>query len=183
MSSDEEIIAAAIDFVKAELSGNDASHDWQHIERVWTLAKRIHKDEGGEADGTVVQIGALLHDIREKKYGYSENAGAEAAVEFLTAKSFAPERIDKVVHVIKNISYRSEITGNTTRSPELDIVQDADRLDAVGAIGIARCFSYGGFKKRPLYTSSICMTEADADQHVRTHLNDILTGHFRVYSS
>lgn len=141
-------------FVQKTLINAEGGHDWFHIERVYNNATLIAKDE--EADDFVVCLGALLHDIADYKFhGGDESIGPEKARNFLTTQDVDPEVINHVVNIIKNISFKGGNTEQTFTSPELDIVQDADRLDAIGAIGIARTFNYGGYKGRALYDPEI----------------------------
>lgn len=155
MAKDQQIlINACIEFVKMELNDSEKGHDWWHIERVWNTAKLIAKSE--PADQLVVELGALLHDIADSKFhGGDEEIGPEKAAIFLNALNVDPALVGHVVQIIRHISFKG---GNHLRgfsSSELDVVQDADRLDALGAIGIARAFHYGGFKNRLLYHPDI----------------------------
>ncbi|MFA7445946.1 MAG: HD domain-containing protein [Flavobacteriaceae bacterium] len=148
------MIEKTISFVKEKLRGAEAGHDWFHIERVYKNALLIAKDDS-EADLLVVQLGALLHDIADSKFhGGDEQIGPQTARKFLSENSVDEEVIEKVIKIIENISFKGGIKKEYT-SRELDIVQDADRLDAIGAIGIARTFNYGGFKNRELYNPEI----------------------------
>ena len=148
------LIENTISFVKKELQGAEGGHDWFHIERVYKNALNISKEEN--CDETIVALGALLHDIADSKFhGGDETVGPRVARKFLESQNTSEEIIVHVINIIENISFK---VGNFERkfsSIELDIVQDADRLDAIGAIGIARCFNYGGFKNRPLYNPEI----------------------------
>ena len=151
---DDEIISATIDFVKKELHDAEGGHDWWHTERVWKNAKLIATGE--TADNFVVALSALLHDIADSKFhDGDENIGPQKAEAFLKSINVNTDTIDHVENIIRNISFKG---GNFTQdfsSIELAIVQDADRLDALGAIGIARAFNYGGFKNRSLYNPEI----------------------------
>ena len=148
--SSETLIKNTISFVKKELKGAEGGHDWFHIERVYKNAMLILKTE--PADHVIVSLGALLHDIADSKFhNGDETIGPKKATAFLISENVSSSVIQHVVQIIKNISFKG---GNKTQefhSKELDIVQDADRLDALGAIGIARTFNYGGFKNRALY--------------------------------
>lgn len=152
--SSELLIDKTITFVKKELKNAEGGHDWFHIERVYKNAMHILKTE--EANHLVVALGALLHDIADSKFhDGDETIGPKKATEFLISENVSSTTIQHVVQIIKNISFKG---GNTTQkfhSKELDIVQDADRLDALGAIGIARTFNYGGFKNRTIYNPEI----------------------------
>jgi uncharacterized protein len=148
------LIEKTIAFVKEKLRGAEAGHDWFHIERVYKNALLIAQDDS-EADLFVVQLGALLHDIADSKFhNGDESIGPETARKFLSENNVDEEVIEKVVKIIENISFKGGVNREYT-SRELDIVQDADRLDAIGAIGIARTFNYGGFKNRELYNPDI----------------------------
>lgn len=148
------IVDATIIFVKQQLEGAEAGHDWFHIERVYRNALRIAEHENCQRE--VVQLAALLHDIADSKFhGGDESIGPKTARTFLESQHSDEATIDHVVKIIENISFKGGKTDRTFSSLELDIVQDADRLDAIGAIGIARTFNYGGFKNRPLYDPAI----------------------------
>ncbi|KQC32705.1 phosphohydrolase [Nonlabens sp. YIK11] len=151
----QPIISTTINFVKQQLADAEGGHDWFHIERVWKNAQLIGSKEAS-ADLLVVELGALLHDIADSKFhNGDETVGPRVASEFLTKQNVDAEVIDHVVKIIENISFKGGNQSQKFKSLELDIVQDADRLDALGAIGIARTFNYGGFKNRPLYDPAI----------------------------
>jgi uncharacterized protein len=146
----QQIIDKTIQFVKIQLQDAEGGHDWFHIERVWKNAKLIAKEE--DCDTAVVELGALLHDIADSKFhDGDETVGPRVAREFLESLELQEEIISHVEHIIKYISYKGGHQSKDFTSKELDIVQDADRLDAIGAIGIARAFNYGGFKNRSIY--------------------------------
>ena len=148
------LIDKTIVFVKKTLENAEGGHDWFHIERVYKNALLIAKEESCAI--TVVQLGALLHDIADSKFHQGdESVGPLVARQFLESEKVDEEIIEHVVNIIKNISYKGGNIKKTFFSIELDIVQDADRLDAIGAIGIARTFNYGGFKNRPMYDPAI----------------------------
>lgn len=148
------LIDITIAFVKAQLAHAEGGHDWFHIERVYNNAMLIAKGE--ECDLLVVQLGALLHDIADSKFhDGDETVGPTLAWRFLSAQGVAEETIIHVVNIIENISFKGGNFEKKFDSTELNIVQDADRLDALGAIGIARAFNYGGFKNRALYDPAI----------------------------
>ena len=148
------IIDATIRYVKQQLEGAEAGHDWFHIERVYRNALHIADQENCNRE--VVQLAALLHDIADSKFhGGDESIGPKTARIFLEGQHADEATIDHVVKIIENISFKGGKTERTFSSLELDIVQDADRLDAIGAIGIARTFNYGGFKNRPMYDPAI----------------------------
>jgi len=148
------LIERTIFFVKETLAQAEGGHDWFHIERVYKNALLIAASE--KCDLEIVQLGALLHDIADSKfYGGDETIGPKTARVFLESENVAPTTIDHVIAIIENISFKGGKVERKFSSVELDIVQDADRLDAIGAIGIARTFNYGGFKNRALYHPDI----------------------------
>lgn len=152
--TDATIIEKAIAFAKATLQNAEGGHDWFHIERVYKNSLLIAKGE--DVDSTVVALGALLHDIADSKFhDGDESVGPKIASEFLLKNNVDSAIIEHVLQIIKNISFKGGNKHKTFTSPELDVVQDADRLDALGAIGIARTFNYGGFKNRKIYDPSI----------------------------
>ena len=148
------LINNTISFVKEELKDAEGGHDWFHIERVFKNALYIAQTE--TCDLLVVQLSALLHDIADSKFhDGDETVGPTKAWKFLEGEDVDEKTIQHVVNIIENISYKGGNFEQKFHSKELDIVQDADRLDAIGAIGIARCFNYGGFKNRTLYNPYI----------------------------
>ncbi|MCK0123093.1 HD domain-containing protein [Gelidibacter sp. F2691] len=147
-------IEKTIAFVKEQLKNAEGGHDWFHIQRVLNNALLIAKTE--HVDVFVVQLGALLHDIADSKFHNGvETVGPKVAREFLTKINVDSTIIEHVVNIIENISFKGGNELQKFKSPELDVIQDADRLDALGAIGIARTFNYGGFKNRTLYNPEI----------------------------
>lgn len=151
--TNSEIIKKTEDFVKNQLTDAEGGHDWWHIERVWKLAKHIASKEGVE--NIIIDLGSLLHDIADAKFhGGDEELGPKLAREFLISLEIEDETINHIDKIIRNISFKNS-KDQKFKSQELDIIQDADRLDAIGAIGIARAFNYGGFKNRPLYDPEI----------------------------
>lgn len=152
----EKIISNTIVFVKEELKNAEGGHDWFHIERVYKNTLLISKEE--KVNTFVVSLAALLHDIADSKfYNGDETLGPKKAKNFLEEQSVDKEIINHVINIIKHISFKNSFDKerNKFTSKELEVVQDADRLDAIGAIGIARCFNYGGFKNRALYNPEI----------------------------
>jgi uncharacterized protein len=149
-----ELINKTIAFVKEKLSNAEGGHDWFHIERVYKNALLIAGDT--QCNMEVVQLGALLHDIADSKFhNGDETIGPKTARLFLEGENVAEDVIQQVVSIIENISFKGGNFEKKFSSVELEIVQDADRLDAIGAIGIARAFNYGGFKDRVLYDPNI----------------------------
>jgi uncharacterized protein len=149
-----DTIIKTIAFVKEQLNGAEGGHDWFHIERVYKNAILIGSAEN--CDTTTVQLAALLHDIADSKFhDGDETIGPRIARNFLETIAVSTEITDHVIKIIENISFKGGKVARDFNSIELDIVQDADRLDAIGAIGIARAFNYGGFKNRALYDPNI----------------------------
>jgi len=152
----EIIIRNTIEFVKETLKNAEGGHDWFHIERVYKNALLISKKEN--VDVFIVSLGALLHDIADAKfYDGDETIAPKIATEFLKTQEVDSDVILHVINIINHISYKNSLSsdGEKFTSKELEVIQDADRLDALGAIGIARCYNYGGFKNRALYNPEI----------------------------
>ena len=154
---DSEIVVKTIAFVKETLKEAEGGHDWFHIQRVYSNAEQIARGE--DVDLLVVSLGALLHDIADAKvHNGDESVGPRIAKRFLDALGVGQDTIAHVVNIINNISFKNSLSNDGQPkfdSKELQIVQDADRLDAMGAIGIARAFNYGGFKNREMYNPDI----------------------------
>ena len=151
---DYELIEKTIEYVKLQLEGGERGHDWWHIARVYHNAKAILEQE--KADPMIVHLASLLHDIADAKfYDGDETVGPRLAKQFLDSHLVSEGVINHVVAIIENMSFKSSLGSVTFQSKEMDIVQDADRLDAIGAIGIARAFHYGGYKNRVIYDPSI----------------------------
>ena len=153
----KEIIERTVGFVKSALKDTEGGHDWFHIERVWKNARHIAQEE--EVDLFIVELGALLHDIADAKFhDGDENIGPKKAEDFLKSIEVKEPVIDHIKNIIRNISYKSGLDKEKKHrfaSKEMQVIQDADRLDAIGAIGIARTFNYGGFKNREIYNPGI----------------------------
>ncbi len=157
-----EIIQNTINFVKEKLEGAEAGHDWFHIERVWKISKKIAEKEGGNLE--VIELSALLHDIADPKFhNGDETLTLKISKDFLDSQNVSSEIIEQVLFVIKNISFKNQVENSSSLNSkrwknfpvELQIVQDADRIDAIGAIGIARTFNFGGFKNNLMYHPEI----------------------------
>jgi uncharacterized protein len=149
-----ELIKATVEFVRETLKNAEGGHDWWHIQRVWTNAKLIAQTEN--ADLLTVELAALLHDIADSKFhNGDEEIGPRTAGNYLQGVNVDAAIIKHVQQIIRHMSFKSSFDKPAFHSPELAIVQDADRLDAIGAIGIARAFTYGGFKGRELYNPEI----------------------------
>ncbi len=150
----QPIIEQTINFVKLTLANAETGHDWFHIERVYKTTQTINALEKG--DQLVVELAALLHDIADSKFNNGdEEIGPQKAGDFLKSIGVEAKIISHVQEIIRNLSYKASFGQITFNSKELDVVQDADRLDAIGAIGIARAFTYGGYKNRVLYDPAI----------------------------
>jgi len=153
--SNQELIEKTKKYVRSTLKNAEGGHDWFHTLRVFNNSQLIAKNEN--VDDLTVALGALLHDIADSKFhDGDETIGPKMAREFLFKHNVDSLIIEHVVRIIENISYKSNLEGKTDfSSQELDVIQDADRLDAIGAIGIARCFNYGGYKNRALFNPAI----------------------------
>ncbi|MDF2832957.1 HD domain-containing protein [Chryseobacterium indoltheticum] len=148
------IIQNTIQFVKEKLEGAEAGHDWFHIERVWKLSKKIALTE--ECNLKVVELSALLHDIADPKFhNGDETVALKISREFLESQNVEEEIIQQVLFIIQNISFKNRNEVPADLPIELKIVQDADRIDAIGAIGVARTFNFGGFKNNLMYHPDI----------------------------
>ena len=149
-----DLIQNTIQLVKQKLEGTESGHDWFHIERVWKLSSYIQEREGG--DQQVIELAALLHDIADPKFhNGDETLAAKIVNEFLTKQKLDNETIEKVIFIIENMSFKNRNDAPQNLPLELKIVQDADRLDAIGAIGIARTFNFGGYKNNLIYHPDI----------------------------
>ncbi|OQR96908.1 hypothetical protein THRCLA_07125 [Thraustotheca clavata] len=176
MTSNDPLIQKTAEFVQTALASNDASHDWNHIERVWRMSVRLASEEKVERMDCVV-LAALLHDIDDWKYTGSNSN--ERANNFLLSQNVDAEKIDFILKIIKGVGFKEELSAsNTPIFPELACVQDADRLDAIGALGIARCLTYGGHKKRVLYdVNSPPILNMDKDAYMK-HKDGATINHF-----
>ena len=136
--------------IKEQFSGEGSGHDWYHIERVYKMACAIQDKEGGDRE--IVELAALLHDISDHKLnGGKLNAGGNEARKLLLELNYDPERTERIAQIVDSVSYKGALVEDQMDSLEGKIVQDADRLDAIGAIGVARAFAFGGSRNRPLY--------------------------------
>lgn len=149
--TDHQLIESTKSFVKQQLFNAEGGHDWFHTLRVYNNAILIAKDEN--VDALIVSLAALLHDIADSKFfDGDETIGPKLAREFLFEQNVDSTIIEHVINIIENMSFKNSLEkGTSFSSSELEVVRDADRLDAIGAIGIARCFNYGGFKNRAIY--------------------------------
>ena len=148
--NNETIIETTKKFVKQKLEKAEAGHDYWHILRVLKLSEIIAEQEGGNL--LIVRLGALLHDIADAKFHQgNEQIGPQIARKYLLSQNVSNDIIEPIIRIIENISFKNSLEGQNYTSLELQIIQDADRLDAIGAIGIARAFIYGGYKNNPIY--------------------------------
>ena len=155
----ELIIDNTVAFVKEVLADAEGGHNWYHIERVWNMSRYI-RDQEGDGDLLTIELAALLHDISDAKFnGGDEDLGSQLAFNFLNNQGIETGRAEHIQTIVKYVSYKGGFPQNQIHSIEFRIVQDADRLDAIGAIGIARAFNYGGFKNRPIHDPSIPLQE------------------------
>lgn len=148
-----EVIARTEEYVRSALAGDRTGHDWWHVDRVRRLALRLGRDEG--ADEFVVELAALLHDLDDAKFSNSETASAAAAAAWLETLELDKQLVDDVVSIIAGVSFAGEATPDQALSIEGECVRDADRLDALGAIGIGRAFAYGGFSGRDMHNPHV----------------------------
>ena len=154
----QDIIDKTVIFVKDKLKHAESGHDWWHVLRVWNNTKLILQSE--EADHLICELTALLHDIADSKFHDGDEAvGPRIAGEFLYSIGVSQEIVDQVQLIIQNMSYKASLGKISYHSKELEVVQDADRLDAIGAIGIARAFNYGGYKNREIYNPEVPFVE------------------------
>ena len=149
-----EIVSQIKSIIKKQFENESTGHDWFHIERVYNMAAFLQKTEGGDLE--IIELAALLHDVSDHKFnGGSATLGGDIAFEMLINLKYSPVKAEKVREIINQVSFKGANVEHLTNSIEAKIVQDADRLDAIGAIGIARAFAYGGNKERPLFDPSI----------------------------
>ena len=150
----KRIISQTITFVKQQLKGDATGHDWWHVHRVWHMALTLAEQEG--ADLFVVQLATLLHDIADWKFHAGDDKKGEViARQWLESLGLEEKVISHVCQIVSDISFKGAGVATHMKTIEGKVVQDADRLDAIGAIGIARAFAYGGYKKREMYNPEI----------------------------
>ncbi|MBL1410635.1 HD domain-containing protein [Sphingobacterium faecale] len=164
----QNVINQTIVFVQETLKNAEAGHDWWHIQRVWNNTKLILETE--KADQLVCELTALLHDIADSKFHHGdEQLGPQIAGDFLTSIAVEQSVIEHVKNIMLNMSFKASLGTINFHSKEMEIVQDADRLDAIGAIGIARAFTYGGFKNREIHNPHIpIQTKLDKESYKNT---------------
>lgn len=167
----QQIIEKTAGYVRKELKEAEGGHDWYHIQRVWKNALYIARKEK-QGDLLVIQLSALLHDIADAKFhDGDESIAPRKAGNFLKSLDIPEEVVAHVIDIIENISYRKRHLNKSFNSIELQIVQDADRLDAIGAIGIARVFNFGGYKNRPLYDPNEHVVESNGMHYSNENLH------------
>lgn len=153
--TDQQLIDKTAEFIKARMIGEGSGHDWWHVYRVWKLSQKIAEGEP-EADRLTVELGALLHDIVDWKFADgSLDAGPQAAREWLEEQGADEALITHIEDIIRNTSFKGANVALNLKTIEAKIVSDADKLDAIGAIGIARTFAYGGNKNRQIYDPEV----------------------------
>ena len=153
-------------WIREKLSGTDPGHDWWHAVRVRNNALKIAQKEGGNIE--VIETAALVHDLVDEKFFDPEHSQKEIEAQLNLVK-MPKKDIEHVLNIIASLSFSKEMEGASVDSREFRIVQDADRLDAIGAIGIARAFSYGGHKGRELYNPNVPFTEKRSKHHYRNN--------------
>lgn len=167
----ENVLNNITELLKTELAGEGTGHDWYHIDRVRNNAMHICREEGG--DEFVVEVAALLHDIADHKFHDNADQLARERIQtILSSNEVDQSIIDQVHHIVENCSFKGGVEGNKMKSLEGLIIQDADRLDAIGAIGITRCFAFGGKVGNPIYDPEVPPTEfKSSEEYVkkRTH--------------
>lgn len=171
----ELIVKQTMNFVKDKLKQEGSGHDWYHIERVYNMSKYILKHE--DADDFIVEMTSLLHDIDDWKFSDDNKSNTYTVEIFLKSVGVSNECISKIVNIIKTMSYKGGIVDSTQETVEGMIVQDADRLDAIGAIGIARTFTYGGYKNNLIYDPNIKPIEFTSLDEVKNKENTTIN-HF-----
>jgi uncharacterized protein len=153
-SASHIVISRTAEYVREAMLGEGSGHDWWHVDRVWRMAQRIGKEE--KADLLVVQLGALLHDIADWKFHDNDaSIGPRKAREWLEKNALDVTTVNRVAGIVASVSFKGARVPDHAESIEAAVVQDADRLDAIGAIGIARTFAYGGFRGREIYNPNI----------------------------
>ena len=164
------VIAATAAFIEEKFTGEGSGHDWPHIWRVWQVARTLAQELAAEQPGfdqEVTELAALLHDIADWKFhGGDYEAGPRAARAWLASQQVPEATIARVQQVIREVSFKGLGVDTPVSSPEAAVVQDADRLDAIGAIGVGRAFAYGGHKGRPLHDPAVPpVTHADFEHY------------------
>ncbi len=169
------IIDRTVEYVRQELEGESSGHDWWHVHRVWNMARRLAREEGAYI--FVVEMASLLHDVGDKKlHGGDESVTPKMIDAWLDEVGVGGLRRDHIQYIVKNLSYSAHLEGHKIRmSRDLMVVQDADRLDAMGAIGVGRTFAFGGHKGNIMYHPKVApnemLTKEEYDNAVGTTVN------------
>ena len=172
----KQIIEKVKKYVKEKMEGEATGHDWWHVFRVWKLSKKIAQKEGGNL--FIIELAALLHDIADWKFNKSEPQGLKIIKKLLENLKIEDNVISKVCHIIENISFKGAGVKSRMRIKEGEIVQDADRLDVLGAIGVARVFAYGGKVGRPIYNPNIKPRFHKSFEEYKKYGNNSSINHF-----
>ncbi len=176
--TEQAVIDKTAEFVKDKFTGEGTGHDWWHMYRVWQLSKTIAKDEP-EADLYIVELGALLHDIADWKFhDGDEEAGPKAARAWLSSCEVEESIIKQIEEIIRTVSYKGSGVASNMKTLEGKIIHDADKLDALGAIGIARAFAYGGANNRSLYDPDVKPEQHSSFEAYKTKGNGPTINHF-----
>lgn len=171
MVSSKKVLEETREYVRAKMEGEGSGHDWWHIVRVVENAKTIAAKEGG--DLFIVELAALLHDIADWKFNSGDSTvGARVSREWLSKLSVDEEIIEQVAYIVEHISFKGGTNKHKMKTLEGKIVQDADRLDALGAIGIARVFAFGGAHGRQIYVPGMKPRQYDSVEAVQKALHD-----------
>ena len=149
----DQIIENTIEFVKEKLAGDSSGHDWWHIYRVWNISKKLQEKEGG--DLFIIELAALLHDVADWKFNENEDKGLKLVNDWMKNQSVSNEISKQVLYIIENISFKGAGVKDNMQTIEGKIVQDADRLDAIGAVGIGRTFAFGGKYGSEMYNPNV----------------------------
>lgn len=159
-SNQKKIIDDAKIFIESSMANMESGHDYLHIERVLKNARHIIDSEN-DGDIFIIELACLFHDIKDSKFNNGIHSGAEPIIkDFLTQKKVAKEIVSEIIEIVNNMSFSSG-SYNGNKSMNFKIVQDADRLDAIGAIGIARVFHYSGFRNTKIYNSNTFLAETN----------------------
>lgn len=170
----EALIESTKKWVQEKLNQAESGHDWWHIQRVFNTSKQLADKTG--ADATITALAALLHDLSDAKFVEKPEEIEDEITVFLSNNGASATIIEQVMYIIRHMSFRHSANFKGSKTIEFQVVQDADRLDAIGAIGIARAFSYGGYKKRPFMTVE---TRKQAEIQMQAQIGDGSTiGHF-----
>ncbi|MCD8506323.1 MAG: HD domain-containing protein [Alkalibacterium thalassium] len=160
----QTIVADTIDMVKEKLNNEGSGHDWYHIERVWKMASKLAAKE--QANSYIVELAALLHDLIDDKLVSSKDEAVREVEYWLEGAGVSSSDSERIMDIIQTISFKGG-NGRKLTTLEAQIVQDADRLDAIGAIGIARCFTYAGSKGDVIFNPELSVRESMTEKEYR----------------